>query len=154
MEPRRCLNQGVLERISKIIGDTSDGLTGSEIAYFLKQCNTNTCVEEIDVVYAHNHQVSTSLTISAPCRSSFAIVIASAEPPKLPLNFASASSKRALSSSLETVSLGMISLFANHSRSVCESESPCRYVHKLFNANDVISLLVLISAAKIQIKMK
>ena len=32
MEPRRCLNQGVLERISKIIGDTSDGLKGSEIA--------------------------------------------------------------------------------------------------------------------------
>ena len=39
MEPRRCLNQGVLERISKIIGDTSDGLKGSEIAYFLEQCN-------------------------------------------------------------------------------------------------------------------
>ena len=32
---RRCLSQGVLERIAKIIGDTSDGLTGSEIAYFL-----------------------------------------------------------------------------------------------------------------------
>ena len=39
MESRRCLNQGVLERISKIIGDTNDGLSGSEIAYFLKQCN-------------------------------------------------------------------------------------------------------------------
>ena len=35
---RRCLNQGVLERISKILGDTSDGLTGSEISYFLQQC--------------------------------------------------------------------------------------------------------------------
>lgn len=32
---RRCFSQGVLERIAKIIGDTSDGLTGSEIAYFL-----------------------------------------------------------------------------------------------------------------------
>lgn len=38
MEPRRCLNQGVLERISKILGDTKEGLTGSEIAYFLQQC--------------------------------------------------------------------------------------------------------------------
>lgn len=38
MKPRRCLNQGILERISKILGDTSDGLTGSEISYFLQQC--------------------------------------------------------------------------------------------------------------------
>jgi len=43
MESRRCLNQGVLERISKIIGDTNDGLSGSEIAYFLKQCNYYWC---------------------------------------------------------------------------------------------------------------
>lgn len=35
---RRCLSQGVLERISKIIGNTSDGLTGSEIGYFLSNC--------------------------------------------------------------------------------------------------------------------
>ena len=35
MTQRKCLSQGVLERIAKIIGDTSDGLTGSEIAYFL-----------------------------------------------------------------------------------------------------------------------
>ena len=34
----RCLNQGIIERISKILGDTSEGLTGSEIAYFLQQC--------------------------------------------------------------------------------------------------------------------
>lgn len=33
---RRCLSQGALERISKIIGDTSEGLTGSEIGYFLE----------------------------------------------------------------------------------------------------------------------
>lgn len=38
MALRHCLNQGILERISKIIGDTSDGLTGTEIAYFLQQC--------------------------------------------------------------------------------------------------------------------
>lgn len=38
MESRRCLNQGIIERISKILGDTSDGLSGSEIAYFLQQC--------------------------------------------------------------------------------------------------------------------
>ena len=38
MKPRRCLNQGVLERISKILGDTSGGLTGSETSYFLQQC--------------------------------------------------------------------------------------------------------------------
>ena len=38
MESRRCLNQGIIERISKILGDTSEGLTGSEIAYFLEQC--------------------------------------------------------------------------------------------------------------------
>lgn len=31
MELRYCLNQGILERISKILGDTSNGLTGSEI---------------------------------------------------------------------------------------------------------------------------
>lgn len=119
---------------------------------FLQQCNTNASVKKIDVVCAHTHQVSTSLTISAPCRSPFATVIASAGPPKSPLNFANASSKRALSSTPETVSLGMISLLANHSRSVCESESPCRYVHKLFNANDVISQLILIFDAKIGIK--
>ena len=35
---RRCLNQGTLERISKILGDTSEGLSGSEIAYFLELC--------------------------------------------------------------------------------------------------------------------
>lgn len=39
MELRYCLNQGILERISKILGDTSNGLTGSEISYFLQQCN-------------------------------------------------------------------------------------------------------------------
>ena len=28
MAARKCLSQGVLERIAKIIGDTSDGLKG------------------------------------------------------------------------------------------------------------------------------
>lgn len=39
MGTRRCFNQGVLERISKILGDTNDGLTNAEIAYFLQQCH-------------------------------------------------------------------------------------------------------------------
>lgn len=47
MELRRCLNQGVLERISKILGDTSDGLTGSEIAYFLQQCGIDDVAPDI-----------------------------------------------------------------------------------------------------------
>lgn len=38
MAARKCLSQGVLERIAKIIGDTTDGLKGSEIAYFLSNC--------------------------------------------------------------------------------------------------------------------
>lgn len=41
MESRRCFNQGILERISKILGDTSEGLKGSEISYFLQQCGIN-----------------------------------------------------------------------------------------------------------------
>ena len=36
--PRRCLTQGVVERVSKILGDTTNGLKGSEIEYFLAQC--------------------------------------------------------------------------------------------------------------------
>lgn len=35
---RRCLSQGVLERVSKIIGDTDKGLTGAEIGLLLQQC--------------------------------------------------------------------------------------------------------------------
>lgn len=33
---RKCLNQGIIKRISKELGDTYDGLTGTEIQYFLK----------------------------------------------------------------------------------------------------------------------
>lgn len=33
---RKCLSQGIIERISKELGDTYDGLTGTEIQYFLK----------------------------------------------------------------------------------------------------------------------
>ena len=36
--PRRCMPQGVLERVSKILGDSCYGLKGSEIEYFLAQC--------------------------------------------------------------------------------------------------------------------
>ena len=39
--PRRCMPQGVLERVSKILGNTDDGLKGSEIGYFLEQCGIN-----------------------------------------------------------------------------------------------------------------
>ena len=46
--------------------------------------------------------------------------------------------------------LSIISLLASHSRSLCESERPCRYAHKLFNANVVISQLFIDSAAKIR----
>ena len=45
----------------------------NDIWVFLKQCDSDACVEKIDVVCTHNYQVSTSLTISALCRSSFAI---------------------------------------------------------------------------------
>ena len=37
----------MLERISKILGDTFDGLTGSEIGYFLRQCNITDVTPEI-----------------------------------------------------------------------------------------------------------
>lgn len=47
MEQRRCLSQGVLERISKILGDTATGLTGSEITYFLQQCNITDVAPDI-----------------------------------------------------------------------------------------------------------
>lgn len=47
MELRYCLNQGILERISKILGDTSNGLTGSEISYFLQQYNIRDVTPEI-----------------------------------------------------------------------------------------------------------
>ena len=41
------LKQGILERIQNIIGDTSNGLTGSEISYFLQQCNIKDVTPEI-----------------------------------------------------------------------------------------------------------
>lgn len=34
---RRCLTQPLLENISKILGDTNKGLTGSEIGHLLVQ---------------------------------------------------------------------------------------------------------------------
>lgn len=36
---RNCLTQGVLERVSQILAATTGGLKGSEIGYFLQQCN-------------------------------------------------------------------------------------------------------------------
>lgn len=47
MELRHCLNQGILEQISKILGDTSNGLTGSEISYFLQQCEIKDITPEM-----------------------------------------------------------------------------------------------------------
>lgn len=44
---RRCLSQGVLERVSKILGHTADGLSSSEIGYFLKQCNIEDITPDI-----------------------------------------------------------------------------------------------------------
>lgn len=46
-EYNSCLNQGVLERISKILGDTNVGLTGAEISYFLQQCSINDVTPDI-----------------------------------------------------------------------------------------------------------
>jgi len=44
---RRCLPQGVLERVSKVLGDTEGGLSGSEIGYFLEQCNIKDITPDI-----------------------------------------------------------------------------------------------------------
>ena len=41
---RRCFTQATLEGIAKILGDTSNGLTGSEIQYLLQQSH----IEDID----------------------------------------------------------------------------------------------------------
>lgn len=41
---RKCLTQATLEGITKILGDTSNGLTGSEIQYLLQQSQ----IEDID----------------------------------------------------------------------------------------------------------
>jgi uncharacterized protein (TIGR02391 family) len=41
MESRRCLNQGILERISIILTESPNELKGSEISYFLLQCRIN-----------------------------------------------------------------------------------------------------------------
>ena len=39
--------QGVMERVSKILGDTGDGLKGSEIGYFLEQCGIKDVAPDI-----------------------------------------------------------------------------------------------------------
>lgn len=44
---RRCMPQGVLERVSKILGDTDEGLKGAEIGYFLEQCGIKDIVPDI-----------------------------------------------------------------------------------------------------------
>lgn len=60
----------------------------------------------------HNHQVSTSRTISAPCRSSRAISIASLLPPKSPLNLASAASNLSLALFFKSTSGRFIELLS------------------------------------------
>ena len=39
MTKRKCFSQAIVESISKIIGETVDGYTGSEIELFLAQCS-------------------------------------------------------------------------------------------------------------------
>ena len=41
---RKCFTQAILEGIAKILGDTNNGLTGSEIQYLLAQSQ----IEDID----------------------------------------------------------------------------------------------------------
>ena len=92
-----------LERIGKIKkwkSKPSSPHCSSDMFYdaghFLYQGDTDTCVQQISSVSLHSHHVSTSRTISAPCRSSWAISIASLLPPKSPLNLASAASNLSL----------------------------------------------------------
>lgn len=39
MTKRKCFSQAIVESISKIVGETVDGYTGSEIELFLAQCS-------------------------------------------------------------------------------------------------------------------
>ena len=69
---------------------------------FLNKSNTCACIEQICSMCQHRHtyQVSTSVTISAPCRNSFAISIGLLSPPQSLWNRARAASNLASDSSL------------------------------------------------------
>jgi hypothetical protein len=60
IKKRKCLTQSVLEGISKILGDTGSGLTGSEIGYLLAFRRTNT--EQIYGFFAAGHPFLTFLS--------------------------------------------------------------------------------------------
>ena len=83
---------------------------------FLEKFNTRICVKKVNPVCMHTYQVSISRTISALWRKSVP------SPSHSPLIFDRKVLRR--SSELSDFSTGRISLFANHSRSFCESESP------------------------------
>ena len=97
---------------------------------FLEKRDTRICVKKVNPACKHTYQVSILRTISALWRKS------EPSPSHSPLILDRKALRR--SSGLSGFSTGRISLFANHSRSLCESDSPCRYVHRLFNANEVI----------------
>ena len=73
------------------------------VGVFLYQFDACICVEKVNSVCQHSHYISTSRTISGPCRSSRAISRASALPPKSPLNSANAASSIALFLSAKTL---------------------------------------------------
>ena len=53
----KCLPPNVLEMISNILGDTSQGLTGSEIHHFLLQAN----IEDIDPTQTKRYRLYNAL---------------------------------------------------------------------------------------------
>ena len=54
---RKCLPPNVLEMISNVLGDTSQGLTGTEIHYFLLQAN----IEDIDPTLTKRYRLYNAL---------------------------------------------------------------------------------------------
>ena len=83
---------------------------------FLKEFNTRISVKKVNSVCKHIYQVSMLRTISALWRKSVP------SPSHSPLILDRNALRR--SSELSDFSAGRKSLFANHSRSLCESESP------------------------------
>ena len=92
---------------------------------FFNQCDTYACVEQIFSMcqWSHTYQTSTSLTISTPCRNSFAISIGLLSPPQSLWKRARAASSLASDSSFQdgAVSLNTCQdLFASaSSRATC-----------------------------------
>lgn len=78
--------------------------------HFLDQGDADISVEQVFSVCQHTHHVSTSRTISGPCRSSRAISVASLLPPKSPLNLFRAASNLSLAIFFTSVSVRVIEL--------------------------------------------